>query len=429
MQMDYNDSKVQNDRESQVLDNLFEAKQQRESELKRLEIDLEHERSLAEAMVTDMPSDKKTKYQELKHLNEHLLKQIEIGQQELDKLKLKKAELERELEMSPVKQEAVRLYEQLRELEEKRDSLMQEMQAKGTPQDEREALLKQVRQDNTEIASIERQTNDVREKVQSLQDELRQVDNDIDESQGERSQQYKELKRREENIDEFMSNFEEKKQEEAARITELEGNIVHLLENISRNLQRTGQLPTPQELEEMKRDLSFKQNEMQKSESTASNLASEQMKLQQDLMKVEQLDRKIKNESEMLKEKIEKMNKELVIFADLDKLKSDAEARKKKLSEDKVILRRRRDVLKKTVQHLTTQYEELKKALNENDTYHQLCNLEKKWQHCEQNNFIVKDYIAAKTQETDYQQTSNKVARMVQDYNQCLIDRLSGKAR
>jgi len=51
----------------------------------------------------------------------------------------------------------VRLYEQLRELEEKRDAVLQEVQAMGTPEQERERLLKQMKQDNTEIASAERQ--------------------------------------------------------------------------------------------------------------------------------------------------------------------------------------------------------------------------------------------------------------------------------
>jgi len=51
----------------------------------------------------------------------------------------------------------VRLHEQLRELEEKRDTVLQEVQAMGTPEQERERLLKQVREDNTEIASAERQ--------------------------------------------------------------------------------------------------------------------------------------------------------------------------------------------------------------------------------------------------------------------------------
>ncbi len=51
----------------------------------------------------------------------------------------------------------VRLYEQLHELEEKRDQLLEEQQSRGTPQEEREKLLRQVKEDNQEIASMDRQ--------------------------------------------------------------------------------------------------------------------------------------------------------------------------------------------------------------------------------------------------------------------------------
>jgi len=57
--------------------------------------------------------------------------------------------------------DTVRLHEQLRELEEKRDTVLQEVQAMGTPEQERERLLKQVREDNTEIASAERQYGNI----------------------------------------------------------------------------------------------------------------------------------------------------------------------------------------------------------------------------------------------------------------------------
>lgn len=55
----------------------------------------------------------------------------------------------------------VRLHEQLRELEEKRDAVLQEVQAMGTPEQERERLLKQVKEHNTEIASAERQYGNI----------------------------------------------------------------------------------------------------------------------------------------------------------------------------------------------------------------------------------------------------------------------------
>ncbi len=55
-----------------------------------------------------------------------------------------------------MKQEAVRLYEQLHELEEKKASLVAEEQSRGSPAEERERLLKQVKDDNQEIAGMEK---------------------------------------------------------------------------------------------------------------------------------------------------------------------------------------------------------------------------------------------------------------------------------
>ena len=51
-------------------------------------------------------SEMRQHYMSLKRVNEHLLKQLENSQQELDQLGMKKAALEEELASSPVKQEA-----------------------------------------------------------------------------------------------------------------------------------------------------------------------------------------------------------------------------------------------------------------------------------------------------------------------------------
>ena len=51
----------------------------------------------------------------------------------------------------------MRLYAQLHELEDKRDQLMVEAQSKGTPEEEREKLLRQVKEDNQENAIMEKQ--------------------------------------------------------------------------------------------------------------------------------------------------------------------------------------------------------------------------------------------------------------------------------
>ena len=45
------------------------------------------------------------------------------------------------------------------------------------------------------------------------------------------------------------------------------------------------------------------------------------------------------------------------------------------------------------MQELSMQYEAIKAQLNENETHAQLGNLERKWQHHEQNNFVMKECI------------------------------------
>ena len=85
--------------------------------------------------------------------------------QELDTLNSRKAALDDELAISNVKREAAALQEQLREAEDKKEKLMNEEKERGTPAQERERLLQQVKDDNIEIATMERQIAETEEKV------------------------------------------------------------------------------------------------------------------------------------------------------------------------------------------------------------------------------------------------------------------------
>lgn len=446
IQREQEELKAANDRETRSLEALFEQKKDREMAIQQLDVELRQEKSMTDNLVGDMKPDMRQKYMQLKDINEHLIRQLEDMQQQLDQLNTKKAELEEELSNSPVKQEAVRLYEQLHELEEKRDQLAEEALSRGSPQEEREKLLRQVKEDNQEIASMERQTNELREKLSQMAEEIRQVDMDIEENQGERNLKYKELKKREETMNEFLDTFEENKASEIKRSQELEQNIVVLLEHMSRrtgyelldewndwcddeliNLQRFGHLPTPQELSSMKEDLAFKETEMSKSEHTASGLAGESEKLAQDLAKVEQLESKITTELDMLKSKIEKQTEELDQLSDIPRLREEAEDKKQRLAEDKLSLHTRRSTLKKATQQLTSQYEALKAQLSDNETFTQLGNLERKWQHHEQNNYVMKEYIASKTMECDFRPLAKHVSSMISEYNKVIQDMLAGK--
>uniref|UniRef100_A0A8C3NYF3 Intraflagellar transport 74 n=1 Tax=Cyanoderma ruficeps TaxID=181631 RepID=A0A8C3NYF3_9PASS len=423
---DYNMLKVQNDRDTQSIDKIFTKRQATEKLIQDIEEDIQHEKIVADDIMKYMTQENQAKYMEMKAANEKLSQELVVQQQELDALNVKEESLRAEIAHSGVKQKAVELYEKIHELKERRDRMIAEDKNMESPQEERERLLKQVKDDSQKIASMERQLSEVKEKTDYLKKVIQRLDTDLENHQGEENWKYKELKKREESMDNFLETFEDVKNQELERKAEIEANIVALLEHSSRNLNHMKQISsvTNQELKIMQEDLTFKSNEMQKSQSTAKNLITESQKLQMDLQKMELLEGKMVGELASLKDKIEQTKAELDIYNNLPALKASGEEKKKKLQDDKEKLTKCSGAFKKIMEHLNTEYETLKKELQENETHSQLTNLERKWQHLEQNNFMMKEFIAAKIQESDYQPIMKNSRKLMKEYNKALIEAL-----
>ncbi|KAG5272171.1 hypothetical protein AALO_G00162430 [Alosa alosa] len=449
---DCNMLRAQNDREAKSMDVIFTERREKEDMIRAVEEEIERAKQAAEDIIKKMSPEKQAKYAEMKANNEELLQELDARQEELDALITRKEVFEavspeprflitdpepcdlshqhyhRRRWHSQVKQEAVLLHERLQELELRRDAMLAEDKSVGSPQEERERLLKQVKEDNQEIASMERQLTEMREKISQVTEEMRQLDNDLEESQGERSQKYKELKKKEETMNSFLETYDEVKAQELERHQQTQASITALLEHSSRNMTRLRQISsvTAHELRSMQEDLSFKETEMHKSESTAKGLSSENQHLQQDLQKVEQLEGKILSEMESLRERIQHMTEGLQTYSNLDALKAAGEDKKKRLQEEKVSLSTRKDAFKKDMAKMNQEYETLKTQLQENETHSQLTNLERKWQHHEQNNFVMKEFIASKGLESDYRPVVKTVTKQLSDYNRILVEALQG---
>uniref|UniRef100_A0A803SV32 Intraflagellar transport 74 n=1 Tax=Anolis carolinensis TaxID=28377 RepID=A0A803SV32_ANOCA len=392
--------------------------------IQAVEDDIQQEKQAAENIIKNMSEEDQVKYMETKMANEKLLQELSALQQELDALNMKEQALEGEIAHSQVKQEALQLYEKLHGLEEHRNQMILEDKNMGSPQEERERLLKQVKEDNQEIASMERQLTEIKEKIDQINEGIRQVDMDLEEQQATSPlNYYSTLKKN------FLESFEETKNQELERKTQIEANIVAILEHSSRNVNRMKQISsvTNQELKIMQEDLTFKSSEMQKSQSTAKNLGSDCQRLQMDLQKMGLLEGKMKDELASLKEKTEQMTKDLELYNNLPALKAAGEERKNKLQEEKETLTKHRNAFKKIMEEMNTEYEGLKLQLQENETHAQLTNLERKWQHLEQNNFVMKEFIATKTQESDYRPVVKNVTKQIAEYNKTLIEALENR--
>jgi intraflagellar transport protein 74 len=109
---------------------------------------------------------------------------------------------------------------------------------------------------------------------------------DLDESQSERHQKYRELRRREETMEQFLSTFDDSRDQEMTRIGQLESSIVTALQQMSHNLAHSGHLPSVDDFAAMRDTLSFKEGELEKSRKTVEGLGKEQQQLRQNLQKV-----------------------------------------------------------------------------------------------------------------------------------------------
>ncbi|NXQ25158.1 IFT74 protein, partial [Alaudala cheleensis] len=393
--------------------------------------DIEHKKVMADDIMKYTSQENQAKYMEMKAANEKLCQELVVQQQELDALNVKEESLRAEITQSVVKQKTLDLYEKLHELKERRDRMIDEDKNMESPQEEKKRLLKQARIENVHNFNLDShylfvRLAEVKEKTDYYKKMIQQLDTDMENQGGEENWKYKELKKKEEIMDNFLETFEDVKNRELERKAQIEASIVALLEQTSRNLNHMKQISsvTNQELKTMQEDLTFKSSEMQKSQSTAKNLITESQKLQMDLQKMELLEGKMVGELASLKDKIEQTKAELEIYNNLPALKASEEEKKKKLQDDKEKLTKRICAFKKIMKPLNTEYETLKKELQENEIHSQLTNLERKWQYLEQNNFMMKEFIAEKTRESDYRPVMENSRKLVKEYNKALIEAL-----
>lgn len=70
----------------------------------------------------------------------------------------------------------MRLHHKLKEAEERKVSVLEEERTRSTPAQEREQLLQRVKDDNAEMAAMERQIGEIRDQIYKKQQELEQIE-------------------------------------------------------------------------------------------------------------------------------------------------------------------------------------------------------------------------------------------------------------
>eukprot|EP00730_Choanoeca_flexa_P019774 TRINITY_DN9671_c0_g1_i4.p1 TRINITY_DN9671_c0_g1~~TRINITY_DN9671_c0_g1_i4.p1 ORF type:complete len:587 (+),score=205.02 TRINITY_DN9671_c0_g1_i4:41-1801(+) len=403
--------KAQNDRLAELVDSTFTERQTVEKQVAAVKAEIEAETEAASNLTEQMDQEQLSAYQRLTADSGQYKEQVEIQQTQLQSLDKTVEGMEKELASNPLKREAVALMDQLSSLRSKLSALQEQAarEAELSPEQQRERLLDQVKADNQEIAAMERKINEAQQSISRISSALADLDSEDVDADEEKRQKYNQLVKHDAEMTGFLDTFASTMQTEEATLSASEAHVQELLESISRALSHSQQLPSSEEHSSLQDDLSFKTKEMERSKETAQSLKSKREHLARDLRNVEHLEDKIAQEMEELKQRLAEMKTELETYKNKDSLSVKTEETKQALAQERRRLLVRKEAMKKVMQELASTYDKLNAKLKESETFIQLGNLEKKWQHYEKNNFVMTDFIRSKTKEADYSSIADEV--------------------
>ncbi|XP_015428549.1 PREDICTED: intraflagellar transport protein 74 homolog [Dufourea novaeangliae] len=415
---------TKNEQSLSRIENMFEERKQLEQQLNKLEKQLENEKKRRERLVESMNLNMREKYNELLNEKASLQEKTNKMQQTLDELSKEQVYLEEEIVLSPLKQEAVKLQLQIIETEEKRGKLKEEEEHRISPEEEKEKLLQKVKQDNIDIAAAEAQLAEKKKAIEEIEHELELLETDIEDTESEKQIKYNELRKREEVMEQFMSTFEQNKQDETKKLYKLEKTVIGYLGNISSMLDTDIDFVDGDEMAILNNIISYNNTERVNNDQNSEGLTKENVKLQHVLNKMEMLEQRLKVELSDLNETMNKKENKLTILEDISNLKSTLSTKQEQLLAECERLKKQQSQNIQELKALQLEYDKIKERLTNNEIYIQINVLENTVEKLVDEHKNITDSINKQKKRFNYGPVKEDTLNSMCNYNTILKDNL-----
>lgn len=172
---------------------------------------------------------------------------------------------------------------------------------------------------------------------------------------------------------------------------------------MTKNLHRQNKLPSQLQVDELRKDLNFKQRQLSDAESTAAKLQVEVEQRQADLEKIKSLEGRIETEMSTVQDGINKMEDEMANkFTKADQLEAQFEQEKKRLVLIKQLVGQYKGALSKQTTYHSVKHDTRKNQILQSDIYGRLSEIEKRLIGNESQIYAIQQYIEAKGAESNY---------------------------
>eukprot|EP00200_Dunaliella_tertiolecta_P010673 CAMPEP_0202381376 /NCGR_PEP_ID=MMETSP1127-20130417/35240_1 /ASSEMBLY_ACC=CAM_ASM_000462 /TAXON_ID=3047 /ORGANISM="Dunaliella tertiolecta, Strain CCMP1320" /LENGTH=623 /DNA_ID=CAMNT_0048980319 /DNA_START=178 /DNA_END=2049 /DNA_ORIENTATION=+ len=373
--------------------------------------------------LNELPPSQRQIYYALAQEQAALTQESKHFEESIDALDRQLAVQEGELGRNPLKQKALQLQEQIQNLKEKKAELQQEEdRSKQWPEEQREQLMAKIKSDNASADQFAHQARELQDYIKRTEARLHSLAgngpavNAAEEAA--KREKFQELVAKERDLSNFMDGFPSRK---AAKVEEMRAKqdaIVAQLEKINKLVAISeGALPSTNKFKEMQDELEYKQMQLENTQMTQERLKEELLMRQNELEKIDTLEEKIKSELQQLAEKSEQIQKQTTEFADVEEMRTKAEANKARLEQQQVKLLQRKDMLRQIVGEKTVKYQAKKAQLQENAYQVNLEKLENKLRNLHTNIFQMTDTIKTKESETNYKGLALNIAQLTEELN------------
>lgn len=191
---------------------------------------------------------------------------------------------------------------------------------------------------------------------------------------------------------------------------------------MQKNLARQNKLPTQNAVEEMKKDLNFKQRQLNDAEMTAAKLQIEVEARTADFEKIRNLETRIDKEMETVAEGINKMEDEMQNkFNKIGDLSGQFEEEKSRLQLIKSLVEKYKGKLLQQTTYHGVRHDTRKNQILQSDIYNRLNEIEKRLIGNESQIYAIQQYIEAKGAESNYQNHFQACMQMCADINADVI--------
>ncbi|KAF5830861.1 hypothetical protein DUNSADRAFT_13941 [Dunaliella salina] len=373
--------------------------------------------------LNELPPSQRQMYFALAQEQAALTQESKHFEESIDALDRQLAVQEGELARNPAKQKALQLQEQIQNLKEKKAELQQEEdRSKQRPEEQREQLMAKIKSDNASADQFAQQARELQDYIKRTEARLHSLAgngpavNAAEEAA--KREKFQELVAKERDLSNFMDGFPSRKAAKVEEMRAKQDTIVAQLEKINKLVAISeGALPSTNKFKEMQDELEYKQMQLENTQMTQERLKEELLMRRNELEKIDMLEEKIKSELQQLAEKSEQIQKQTTEFADVEEMRTKAEANKARLEQQQAKLLQRKDMLRQIVAEKTVKYQAKKAQLQENAYQVNLEKSENKLRKLHADIFQMTDTIKTKESETNYKGLALNIAQLTEELN------------